>query len=432
MMKFRKAILRFALLGLAWAGGSAAQTPDGYHIMQVFPVVVHTGSFTQQFNFTSPTSGGVLLRPKFFPAEGTPQAASGPIDCPDFFLTGFASFASLRAICPALPSTGSIFGFLHVQGMAASLPDNMAVRVPLFAGFSRVSNPAGAGFSVEAFPVSAFSSAYTLVNGIKRVAATGSTPAYQTNCFIGNMNLLAPGSQDPLTIGYIVTVGATSYAAEVNLPPGRMVRILDIFAAAGVPAGNVTNASVIFTPYYFSENKAAVMSFCTVQDNTSFGADFRIGKWNNSQMAYPESYDRLASRTAAAHVDVLGRNFQIDAGQSANTHLVYFRHPDLVQCRIVTWQSYDPVTPSLLGLEIRLLDSTGAVIGGGDGAVMTGPIYLGDKGARGGRNDRYLIEVESNGQLEDVSRAYGLYCSSGSGNTFGYDIIRYKEAVDRF
>jgi hypothetical protein len=31
-----------------------------------------------------------------------------------------------------------------------------------------------------------------------------------------------------------------------------------------------------------------------------------------------------------------------------------------------------------------------------------------------------------------VTRPYALYCSSGSGNTFGYDIIKYQEAVDRF
>jgi hypothetical protein len=59
-------------------------------------------------------------------------------------------------------------------------------------------------------------------------------------------------------------------------------------------------------------------------------------------------------------------------------------------------------------------------------------VYTGDKREHKGYNGRYLIEVESNETNEGVVRPYALYCASGSGNTFGYDLIKYKEAVDRF
>ena len=70
--------------------------------------------------------------------------------------------------------------------------------------------------------------------------------------------------------------------------------------------------------------------------------------------------------------------------------------------------------------------------GGGDGQTGTGLIVLGDKTRLPAFDNRYYVEVESNETNTAGNRPYQLYCSSGSGNTYGYDIIKYKEGVDRF
>ena len=68
---------------------------------------------------------------------------------------------------------------------------NLTSNLP-YAGFSRVSNPQGNGFTVEAFAASEFTSADGVINGLRRSAATPSAPAFQTNCFLANLNQLEP------------------------------------------------------------------------------------------------------------------------------------------------------------------------------------------------------------------------------------------------
>ena len=77
-----------------------------------------------------------------------------------------------------------------------------------------------------------------------------------------------------------------------------------------------------------------------MQENDRFGADFRIGKqeWGAGGQANPAdtigAQDNHVTRHTSVNVDSIGRPFQIPAGVSANTHVMYFRHPDYVQCEI--------------------------------------------------------------------------------------------------
>ena len=227
---------------------------------------------------------------------------------------------------------------------------------------------------------------------------------------------------------------AGAYGAYVDLLPGQLVRLLDVFAAAGAPAGDYDNVNAVFIADggLAATNRPGLMTFCTVQDNTSFGADFRIGKTSYGTFGIG-SNDSTTAREIVAEKDLLGRNFEIDAGVSANTHLVYFRHPDTVKCELLQQGSPWPRLTPTAGLEIRVLNRKGAVIGGGSDAVSTGPMYLGDKSdTPGAYNSDYTIEVESNEQNMGVVRPYALYCASGSGNTAGYELLRYKEPIDRF
>ncbi len=81
-----------------------------------------------------------------------------------------------------------------------------------------------------------------------------------------------------------------------------------------------------------------------------------------------------------------------------------------------------------------MIDANGLVIGGGSGMTDTGQLFIGERSSYLAANydGRYTVEVESNDQNIAATRACSLYCTSGSGNSGGMDLIRYQEAVDRF
>lgn len=431
-----KLLIAVALPTLMALGSPAAnaQTTDGYHSYQVFPVVVDTSSFAQRFVFKNPSQFDITIRPRYFPESTTSQAT--PLTCPDFVITAFRSVTktSLREICPAL-AAGSQFGFLHTSIAGGGFQ--------LFAGFSRVSNPQGQGFSVETFSAATFTSAEVVVNGIRRLAATPSAPAFQTNCFVGMVNLL--DSEDFLgTVNFKIfsSAGAKIGEGNINTGTGKISRFLDIFSTGLAPAGDYNDAQVRFT--YTGPNDPGVIAFCTVQDNTSFGADFRIAKQELSDgvQAFPGktlgAQDITASRVVLVSEDSLGRPFEIDAGASANTHVLYIRNPDSGFCTIIDPNTGVQALPSY-GLEIRAIegDTEDTTAGGNNSTTVPDAgagqgNYFGDKGdGDEGANNRAVLEVESNEQNTGVVRPYKLFCRSGSGMNI-LDIIRYKEPVDRF
>ena len=428
---YRLCLAGSLFLGLGLSGGALAQTTDGYHSIQIFPVVVDTASFTQRFNFRNPNDVQVSITPKYYPAQGT---SSGILTCPDIVIQGgkTATFTSLRQICPSL-AAGSQFGFLYTSELSpSSLP---------YAGFSRVANPQGNGFSVEAFPAHTFTSADSVINGLRRRAASGPNPAFQTNCFIGNLNEVTASGPSTTPVEYTLYNSASTVigSGTVNLAPGAYVRLLDVFAAGGAALGDYDDAQmkVVELNNNVDLGEPGIISFCTVQDNTSYGADFRIGKQErgNGGMAYPGdllgSQDDHVSRETLVDADSLGRSFQIGTGASANTHVIYFRHPDYVQCEVIN-PSTGLRAVAGYGLEIRLLDPDGVVVAGGDNITGWSDVFLGDKTERnGGANTRYTVEVEDSQVNTGAVRAYKLHCRSGSGHTLG-DLIRYKESIGRF
>ena len=434
-MKTMKLALASSLL-VAQAFGldaAVAQTTDGYHVIQIFPVVVDSPTFTQRFTFRNPNGAPLTIAPSYFPATDTTQAS--PLNCPTIAVPAYGQtvFTSLRSLCPAL-ATGGQFGFLYTYETHA------ADTLP-FAAYSRVSNFAGNGFSVEAFPAHTFTSADTVVTGIRRLAASGGAPAYQTNCFLGNLNEFTPSGSPATTIIFTLydsTGAPLGSSTQVSLAPGKLTRLLDVFAAAGVPAGNYNDARIRFSAT--GTNRPGLLTFCTVQDNTSFGADFRIGKQEQgfgSQYASVGAQDDHVSRSSLMEADVRmsgdvsPRPFSIPAGSYSNTHVMYFRHPDWVQCHLG-----NPVTLAHIdinyGLEMRLLDDAGNVMAGGNNVIEFLPIYLGDKAERdNGSNTRYTIEVESSDVNAGVARPYFLHCLSGSGHSDG-DIVRYNLPGTKF
>ena len=434
-MKLSWKLVALLVLALA-AGNTRAQNTDGFHSFLIFPVVVDSASFTQAFWFRS-TSISPVLVPTFYPAGG-----GAPIPCPSFGTSnsGDASSPSLRSLCPDIPA-GSVFGMLTVVPLFAG---PTAFNPQLVSGFSRVSNPAGAGFNVEAYPWHAFSSGYASVAGLARRAASPSGPALQTNCFVGMMPSVSSstkpakawvglGNPQGTTIGGLV---------QVDLVPGKLVRLLDVFAAVGAPAGDYANASLRMGPVLpDGYGDTGLLGFCTVQDNTSFNADFRIAKTEfAASCLYQCNWDGPMDETAlrstldAAELPLPGqaaRSFVLPAGEFQNTHVYYFHHPDTIDCTLRAPNFHEPL-PGTAGVEMRLLDEQGNMIAGGNGVVWLGGLQLGDKMARGnGANARYFLQVERSGDNAGAPVAYEIGCDSGSGHTPG-DLVRYQVPLDQF
>jgi hypothetical protein len=421
-----------AAMAVSFATPALAQSTDGFHTHLVFPVVVDSGSFTQRFTLTNPDGNRTMtVVPTYVPGEGTTQAT--PITCPQVVLPANrqTEFSSLRDLCPSLAS-GSQFGFLTLHKVTQTNR--------IFTAFSRVSNAQGNGFSVEAFPWHTFTSADTVVTGLRRLAASGGAPAFQTNCFVGNLNEFTPAAS-PVTTPVQYTVkasdGSVLGSAVVDLPPGKLVRLLDVFAAVGAPAGNHDDATITF--HEAGAGEPGILAFCTVQDNSSFGADFRVAKQEMGKStpfsgigAQDDTTSRDTTVSAEGALSGGARSFAIPAGAATNTHVVYFKHPDYVQCEII-----DPATGvralAGYGLEMRLVDQYGTgVIAGGANSTGFSKVYLGDKSDRNnGANTRYAIQVESNGSNEGANRPYRLHCQSGSGHTLG-DMVRYQVAGNQF
>lgn len=426
-MKPRLLALGSTLLLMLAAGDRAnAQSTDGFHGLQVFPVVVESASFTQRFFLVNPNELDMSVQATFHPGVGAVQAPLGPVACSAISIPalGKTTFTSLRALCPQI-APGNTFGFL-------TLRETDAETRP-FAGYSRVSNPQGNGFSVEAFPAHTFTSADTVVAGIRRLAATPGSPAFQSNCFIGNLNQLNPGGESAV-VDYALyrTNEANEFAGgSVTLAPGQLVRLLDVFASAGAAPGDYNDADIRF--YENGPGNPGIMAFCTVQDNSSFGADFRIAKQEFGNWGIGSQDGHVVRTEARATRDVFGRRFEIDAGlNNANTHVTHFRHPDFIQCSLRDPQT-DAVLPASYGIEMRVRDRSGNVVAGGNNITSFGEVYLGDKNQRDlGANTMYLIEVEGTGANSNLVRPYALKCESGSGHPGFYNIVSYQERADRF
>lgn len=92
---------------------------------------------------------------------------------------------------------------------------------------------------------------------------------YQSNCFVGALDQ---------SVDYRIDLNGANGAAvgaplTGSLAPHHLLRYLDVFAAAGAPAGDVTEATATFSE---TSGNAPFVGFCTMQESVTFGADFRI------------------------------------------------------------------------------------------------------------------------------------------------------------
>ncbi|MEO8537939.1 MAG: hypothetical protein ABI533_10440 [Betaproteobacteria bacterium] len=361
----------------------------------VIPVVASTASYVSQIVVKDQSGTARAIVIQFYEAQtsGTP----GPKPCANISLAAFETkTVSLASQCTL--AAGSHHGFVI-------LTDATANRDKLFYAYTRVENPAAIGFTVEGYPIGHIGGgeSYSEVDGVKRKAATPSSPAFQTNCFAATLN-------DP--VSYSVSIDAPgSTVISDTLQPFQMRRFSDIYASAGLAAGDFENTTVTFSKDDPAQFPATLLTFCTVQDNTSFGADFRIGKnWNAADPSrfrlncYAASYG--SNPGECTNILQPSAPF-ITAGNKVRL-LTRLYAPDVVTCSILGSRAAD--------LKMRLVLDPGQVVVAG-GAANNFTYSTGARSTIGnGYHQYYWIEVDFKvGSNATYPIPFGVKCVAGNG-----------------
>ena len=173
----------------------------------------------------NPNTAPITLHVKFYEGHDPANPNPGLNSCTDLTVAANESKPfTLAGQC--VLGGGSHFGMLVLEDAATQ-------KTNLFFAYSRAQTPGGNGFSVEGFPIGAFSGAPADVVGLKRQAAA---PVYQSNCFVAALG-------EAVNYQLVLRDGTTNAAIGSKsgaLAAFEQVRLLDVFAQAGVPAGNRT------------------------------------------------------------------------------------------------------------------------------------------------------------------------------------------------
>lgn len=392
------------LAAIAFGAACTAAPPavaidtDGYHTIQIVPVVVQTGTFASRIIFHNPVGAVTNVAVFYYPGNGTAQASSLYCGVKVLPANRAVTYATLSALCPGL-AAGNNFGWLYTYEVDAG---NRPYRI-----YTRISNFAGNGFSVESAPAHTFTAADHYVVGLRRLAAAAGQPPYQSNCFVG-----ALFEQTTVVLELYRADGTFLASGVYPLAITEFVRLLDVFTALGAPAGDYDDVTLVAWENQTVSEPGAII-FCTVQDNVSFGADFRFGSAFTVQ-------DDHVPRHRSENRDALGALFAVGPWPNGrNRHVVYFKHPDWVQCGVAAGSQ----TPFF---EFRLVAPDGStVLAGGSSLQSFGEVFLGNKGVGDsgtggggpGMNRRYFLDVETDGTLSADGATYSITCESGSGHS---------------
>ena len=395
-----------ALVGLACVGSIHAQTTAAAGTVMVVPVVAATGTFSTEVTVRNGNSNAVTLNVRFYEALGS--ASPGQRTCSQLALNSQESKQfSLGTQCTL--GAGGHFGMLILEDAAAE-------KINTFGVYSRTQNFAASGFSIEGFPIGNFSSATAGSLGLKRTTAG---PPFQTNCFVA-----ALGEQVDYKIQLREPTANAQIGSDITgtLLPYQMIRYLDIFTAAGLPTGDYQNIRAVFDDTDVGE--PSFVGFCTVQDNVSFGADFRIARSTDGAdlgqrrtVCYGESPCGTIDPTSPTQIPNVTTKY---------IHWMLVRPPDYIKCQLFG--------PNVADLEMQLrgpgdvllapvfanpippYNSAPYTSGGNDQTSFY--IYTGERGTiNGGTATRWFIDVSAREGTPPGSfpLSYGIDCSSGNG-----------------
>lgn len=404
-------------LGVALLASGAmvrAQTTAGAGTVIVVPLVSHSTSFKTEIFVRNPNMVDITLNVRFYDTLLLPAPGQRP--CSQFVVPAGRTLSfTLDAQC-TFNVANSHFGMVV-------LDDSANPKLNVFYAFARIQNPSGIGFSAEGFPAGNFSGSNSDVVGLKR---QGAAPGYQTNCFVGALGEAVAYS---ITLFDGATDAAVGSAVTGSLVPYQTVRYLDIFAAAGASAGDHLNVRARFSTS--TANFPALVGFCTVQENNTFGADFRIAKSR-------DALNNREKRMTCYSQDVCGTvsptsPTQITNASFKNIHTMLIEQPDFVQCQLVS--------PRLGELQMQLrqpgdvfaatkfVPPAGPYNSGGAGATSF-YTFTGDRSTiNGGTATRWFIDVSfRSGGTQVVPIDYGITCNSGNGVSVPW--YRASAAVD--
>jgi hypothetical protein len=411
----------FVQLGLFALGGAiatsgAAQTTAGAGTVIVLPLAASipaaytTTVFVRNLDVLNPLTVNVRY---YLADDATPSPPPGTNTpyCP----SGLSQITvPANSVFPLDPKTQCTFPDSDIFGMIV-LEDAASPKTNAFVAYSRTEQPAGAngpgnGFSVEGFPIGNFSSAQADALGLRRSVAA---PHYKSNCFIGAGN-------EPVNYLLRLWTGTGAPIQPIGNPlsgtvqPWHIVRVLDVFTAAGAAATDYANVRATFTN---SGGSSAMFAFCTLETSDNGSADFRVAKSSDAR-------DVRQARVACYGQDDCGSTSlnnaaQITDSSTKNIHYMIIDQPDYVQCSLVS--------PNVGGLEI-MLRGPGPIQGntpfpvgpgfssGGVGA-QSFYVYTGDKGAiNNGSTTRWYVDVSyKQGSGFSLPISYGITCRSGNG-----------------
>jgi len=396
-MSFTRGLLlaTFAVLSI----GRASAQVDGAATQMVIPIVSSSVSFVSQIVVKDQSGTSRSVTMQFFEAQTS--STPGLKACAAISLGPFETkTVTLTGQCPL--AAGNHHGFVM-------LTDATASRDKLFYAFTRVENPASIGFTVEGYPIGHLGGGDvdSEVAGVKRRAAAGSAPAIQTNCFVATLN-------DP--VSYTISLDiAGSVPISDSLGAFQMKRYLDIYALSQLPDGvDFDNTTVTFSKDDPTQFPNTLLTFCTVQDNTSFGADFRIGKnWN-------------AADLSRFRLNCFAASFGANPGECTNTLqpsapavtagnkvrlLTRIYAPDTINCSILGTRQAD--------LKMRLVRdfAPGGAVAGGTTSSFTYTTGA-RSGIGSGYSQYYWIEVDFRaGGSAVYPIPFGVRCLAGNGMT---------------
>jgi len=254
-------LTRFAMgLCCALSCGAASAQQLGYNFNGLMlPIVAETPSYASAIFVHNPNTTTLAI--SFTYQGATNSATPGTTTCQTLQIpAGNVIKISLGQLCPL--SSGSNFGAL-LTGYGGWY----------YALYSRVETPSGNGFSIEGMMDSTCCGVIREVLGLRRQSAA---PTYQSNCFINN----AESRVGRIVVTLASGTGQLIASQIFDLQPNEFIRMLDVFATLNAAAGDYDNVRASFesivpvgggTPIGF-------LASCTVQNNTSFDADFRVGK----------------------------------------------------------------------------------------------------------------------------------------------------------
>ena len=384
-----------SLAALCCVGVAHAQSTAGSGSVLVVPVAAATASYTTEVTVRNPGTSPITLNVDFHEATGS--AVPGLRSCAQLVVAANETKPfQLASQCTL--GGGSHFGLLILEDAAAQ-------KTNLFYAYSRSQTPGGNGFSVEGFPIGAFSGASAEVIGLKRQAAA---PVYQSNCFV---SALGEALNYQLVLRNGTTGAPVGSPMTGSLQPYEQVRLFDV----GASAGDFSNVRGTFT---VTGGNQALVAFCTVQESTFFGADFRIAK---SEDASNQREKRLAclGQDSCGVVSTTGGAEQITDTAQKNVYSMIITQPDYVRCDVIGARAAD--------LQIRLRQwgdpFASPVFAAGPGYTSGGTgqsffyVYTGERAAvNNGTATRWFIDVAyRTGGNATTPIDFGITCKSGNG-----------------